>query len=156
MSYADKLLEVKAKNKKYTDKMISKLEDISFIRFEKKIISRSQIIEFEKKELQELKKVKKKIVDKYVAAGGCFRKSNNPKSRDWLYQDNKEFPSTLGRGKELDRELQWPDDTYKTTLDSDRLFDQLYGKIDEMEKPSLKKLRVVIKEKRAKKESLRH
>ncbi len=133
MSYADKLLEVKAKNKKYTDEMISKLEDISFIRFEKKIISRSQIIEFEKKELQELKKVKKKIVDKYVAAGGCFRKSNNPKSRDWLYQDNKEFPSTLGRGKELDRELQWPDDTYKTTLDSDRLFDQLYGKIDEME-----------------------
>lgn len=56
MSYADKLLEVKAKNKKYTDEMISKLEDISFIRFEKKIISRSQIIEFEKKELQELKK----------------------------------------------------------------------------------------------------
>lgn len=29
--------------------------------------------------------------------------------------------------------MQWPDDTYKTTLDSDRLFDQLYGKIDEME-----------------------
>lgn len=56
MSYADKLLEVKAKNKKYTDEMISKLEDISFIRFEKKIISRSQIIEFENKELQELKK----------------------------------------------------------------------------------------------------
>lgn len=51
MSYADKLLEVKAKNKKYTDEMISKLEDISFIRFEKKIISKSQIIEFEKKEL---------------------------------------------------------------------------------------------------------
>ena len=134
MSYADKLLEVKAKNKKYTDEMISKLEDISFIQFRKKVISRSQIIEFEKKELQEIKKVKENIVSKYVAVGGRFVKSNNPKSRDWLCQDNEEFPSTLGRGKELDRELQWPDNTYKTKLDSDRLFDQLYGKIDEMEK----------------------
>lgn len=41
MSYADKLLEVKAKNKKYTDEMISKLEDISFIRFEKNMYRKS-------------------------------------------------------------------------------------------------------------------
>ena len=141
MSYADKLLEVKAKNKKYTDEMIPKLEDISFIRFEKKIISRSQIIEFENKELQELKKVKKKIVDKYVAAGGSYIKSNNPKSRDKLFQNKGEFPITLGRGKELDRELQWSDGTYITQLDSDKLFDQLYGKIDEMENTLSKEIK---------------
>lgn len=133
MSYADKLLEVKAKNKKYTDEMISKLEDISFIRFEKKIISRSQIIEFEKKELQELKKVKKKIVDKYVAAGGSVMEMDRPKERNRLYQSSEEFPGTLGQGTELDCKLQWPN-MYGRELDSDRLFDQLYGKIDEMEK----------------------
>lgn len=82
--------------------MISKLEDISFIRFEKKIISRSQIIEFEKKELQELKKVKKKIVDKYVAAGGSVMEMDRPKERNRLYQSSEEFPGTLEKNNKID------------------------------------------------------